>query len=550
MSAPLRRVLAPLAFVACLLLYSVPVSAHAVLLRAEPSNGSAQPQAPAAVRLSFNEDIEAEFNPLVVRDQKGTRVDRGDAHLDPQDPKVLVVGLKPLGSGFYTAIYRVTSADGHPVEGSLGFTVGTAAAGPAPAPAAQAPADPAWLVASAAIAHGAAQATAVCLAGLVAFALLIWLPTAGATGLGEAAVGSFRRWLWYLLLLLLLAGVAELVVYAVRVSGEGLSLGLLGQALARTRVGHLWLARAGAALLAAAVGTWSLRRPHALAPWLALLCGALLLFTLTLQSHAAADKSTLTIAADFTHLLAVSPWVGGLLGFTLGLLQPFPDRSRFLATAVPRFSRFAVVSVALLLVTGLYAALLRIPSLTGLTGTAYGRSFLVKMGLLLPLLALGALNLRRRGAGALGRWVGTELALAAAIFVATGFLTSLPPARVALLQNLGPFQQTQAAGPLSVTLRIEPRELGFNSSTITVHNPDGSPLTDASVGLRLTMTTPGMDMGTQNPEGKAVAPGVYAIDQVVLGMSGNWQVQVVVLTARGQEYRINFDVEVPEPPQA
>ena len=43
-------------------------------------------------------------------------------------------------AGAYTAAWRVTSADGHPVEGSLGWTAG--AAGVPASPAAPPPADP------------------------------------------------------------------------------------------------------------------------------------------------------------------------------------------------------------------------------------------------------------------------------------------------------------------------------------------------------------------------------------------------------------------------
>ena len=542
----LGRLPALLGLAAGLFLYAAPVSAHAVLLRAEPANGSVQATGPVAMRLYFSEEIEAEFTPLVVRDQRGARVDAGDARVDPGDPKVLVAGLKPLAEGFYTATYRITSVDGHPVQGTLGFSVGAAPAAGQPAPARPAGETP-TLVPAAGLSHGAVQAACIGLAGLLAFALLIWLPAVAAAGVGAEAAARFRRWLWWLLAALLLAGVAELAIYAVRASGESLSPALLAQALLRTRVGQQSLWRAGAALFTAAAGAWALRRSHRAAPWLAGGAAALLLLTLSLQSHAAADGTWFTIAADWLHLLAVSPWVGGLLGFCIGLAAfPREERPRFLTTAVPRFSRLALLSVTLLALTGTYAALLRIPSLAGLTGTPYGRSLLIKLGLLLPLLALGARNLLRRGRGTFRRWVAAELVLAAGILIVTGFLSSLPPARVALLQVQGPFQATQAAGPLSVTLQIEPFEVGFSTATITVRNADGSPVADAYVGLRLTMTDPTHPMGLQNPDAVAVAPGVYQVADVVLAMGGEWQVQAVVLTRQGQEFRTTFMAPVPE----
>ena len=57
----------------------------------------------------------------------------------------------------------------------------------------------------------------------------------------------------------------------------------------------------------------------------------------------------------------------------------------------------------------------------------------VKLGLLVVLLAIGGMNLVSRGRGPFGRRVGAELILAVCVFVATGFLTTLPPATDNLL---------------------------------------------------------------------------------------------------------------------
>jgi hypothetical protein len=55
----------------------------------------------------------------------------------------------------------------------------------------------------------------------------------------------------------------------------------------------------------------------------------------------------------------------------------------------------------------------------------------VKLGLLVPLLVAGGINLLGRSRGRFDRVVRFELILAVFIFVATGFLTTLPPASVA-----------------------------------------------------------------------------------------------------------------------
>ena len=52
----------------------------------------------------------------------------------------------------------------------------------------------------------------------------------------------------------------------------------------------------------------------------------------------------------------------------------------------------------------------------------------MKLVVLSLLLAVGASNLLQRGRGPFGRLLVVELLLALGLFVATGFLTSLPPA--------------------------------------------------------------------------------------------------------------------------
>jgi methionine-rich copper-binding protein CopC len=110
-----------------LLLWCTPALAHARLLETDPTDGARLSQPPEQVRLRFNEPIEAEFSPLKVFDPQGNWVDRDNAHIASDDARVLVADLEelPEGSrtGVYTVEWRVTSADGHPVNGTYGFNV-------------------------------------------------------------------------------------------------------------------------------------------------------------------------------------------------------------------------------------------------------------------------------------------------------------------------------------------------------------------------------------------------------------------------------------------
>jgi methionine-rich copper-binding protein CopC len=106
-----------------LLLSCVPALAHARLVQEEPADGTALTESPDRVELRFSEPVDAAFSPLEVRDSDGNRVDKDNARVDPDDARVLVVDLKELTEGSYTVQWRVTSIDGHVVEGSYGFAV-------------------------------------------------------------------------------------------------------------------------------------------------------------------------------------------------------------------------------------------------------------------------------------------------------------------------------------------------------------------------------------------------------------------------------------------
>src|SRR4051794_41981370 len=81
-------------------------------------------QPPAALTLTFNEPV----SPLVIRliGPDGTVVSPAVKAEDT----VLTITPPPLQQGTHALSWRVISADGHPVGGSLVFSVGTASEPP------------------------------------------------------------------------------------------------------------------------------------------------------------------------------------------------------------------------------------------------------------------------------------------------------------------------------------------------------------------------------------------------------------------------------------
>ncbi len=109
----------------------LPASAHDEMIEATPSQGAAlgadDPQF-AAFRFSGEIFPEAAF--VSVVDPSGADVSVGEATVAGDTVSREFAATAP---GTYTASYRVTSSDGHPIEGSVNFTYdGPGAGDPSP----------------------------------------------------------------------------------------------------------------------------------------------------------------------------------------------------------------------------------------------------------------------------------------------------------------------------------------------------------------------------------------------------------------------------------
>jgi methionine-rich copper-binding protein CopC len=97
--------------------------AHSGLQRAVPPVESKLKRPPGEVKLYFSERLEPGYSTVRVKNDRGARVDRQDAYVDPSDPVLLRATLPPLEHGAYTVIWRVLSVDGHVTEGRFTFRV-------------------------------------------------------------------------------------------------------------------------------------------------------------------------------------------------------------------------------------------------------------------------------------------------------------------------------------------------------------------------------------------------------------------------------------------
>ncbi|EGD54252.1 copper resistance CopC family protein [Gordonia neofelifaecis] len=104
-----------------------PASAHSALVGSSPEQGAKIATAPDKVTLTFNEDLKSSYAVLKVVGPDNHFWQQGEPTVDGTEMSVALNGLGPAGE--YKVNYRVTSADGHPVEGQTTFELTAAGTG-------------------------------------------------------------------------------------------------------------------------------------------------------------------------------------------------------------------------------------------------------------------------------------------------------------------------------------------------------------------------------------------------------------------------------------
>jgi copper transport protein len=230
-----------------------------------------------------------------------------------------------------------------------------------------------------------------------------------------------------------------------------------------------------------------------------------------------------------------------------------------LVIAVPRFSNTALVSVLLLLGTGIGATVIHMPTLPALWQTSYGKTILVKAALLAIAMLLAAVNLARTkprlaasrqrvelGAPAatlLRRLVGGEAVLVWSAVVAAAVLSSLAPPPPALAQEggalarvgPGPVRRTVAKDGYVLQLLVSPNRAAVPNDFAVKLTRNGSPVTGADVTVTFAMLD--MEMGTQEFRLTETSPGVYSRPaNPALVMVGHWGLSFQVTPKGGTPF--------------
>lgn len=511
------------------------VLGHAVVVETVPTDGALIDSAPEAVVIRFNEPVRPVRAQIL--DADGADVTPADA-VSVEGP-VLKIALPPsLAPGSYIASYRVVSLDSHPVGGSIVFSVERVSSRVTASTSAAD--DRGWRLAIIAV-RALLYAGVLGGAGGVLFLLLVGAaePVPGRAARRSAAVFA--------------AGGCLAAVAAIGVQG---GLLIAGPAVSLTKATTWWAgltsgygvtaAVAAIGLALVAVGLWPNGRSRLRA--LAWLGAAAALVSFGLSGHVVtAGPSWLTVSVLIVHTSAVAFWAGALVP----LWQAVGQLDAAAAPLVAQFSRRAMAAVMVLVVAGLVIAVLQVQSLGGLVETRYGLILLVKLGLVVALIILAAINKLRlspalaraepKAAAALRRTIAAEMVLVAAILVATATLGTTPPPRAfadgaenhaghlaeARDQDTAGLSVTIVTGSYSAEILLKSAQSGMNEASLTLLNGGGRPLQAQEVTFIVGNPAAGVEPIRRAAERDG--PDRWRIDDLLIVPAGRWSVRVDVL---------------------
>jgi copper transport protein len=547
-SAALRRVLVRvvltlLGALSVLFATAAAASAHAYLQTSVPGQGTVLKLSPPQVTLHFSEQVGTALGDIKVLDATGKNVAMGDLVHPFNEGTDLAVQVQPsLPDGTYLVVWRVVSDDSHPTAGSFSFSVGKA--GDVATANTTVNADP---TVGAALGFGRLLGFVGIAAffGGVAFLLLCW--PEGLTSLMS------RRTLRVGWVLAFGGAAAVLLLQGPYGAGDSISHAFdwsLLRGVSQSRYGQALLARVALLILAAAAGWWVVRNPRRwpMVTFGLLAVATLVTFPYTGHSSVGSDVP-LAVASDVLHLIAMSVWFGGLLMLAIVVL---PDEDEATVRVVAsRFSRAAMASVVVLVVTGLYQAWRQAGIAAALTSTHYGKLLLIKTAIVVAVLLVAEASRRWVGAAAvstadtapsarrLGLSVSIETAMVVVVLAVTSLLVSGVPART----DYRPSSDLRlVAGPVHLELTVDPSATRVLDVRVDTTDAGGVPMDVDEMTLILQLPSPAA--GPLNIKLAPIGTTEFQATDVELPYTGHWAVSLVARTTDTQEYTGTTSLDV------
>jgi copper transport protein len=512
------------------LVLAAPALAHATMVSSEPVDGAVLPTAPSRLVLTFNEPVVPLILRLVAPDAAST-VLQGTTN---RAASLMIETPANLRRGTHVLSWRVVSLDGHPVGGTLVFSIGAPSVSPIPTH--RVAADPnvsvalwtlklafyiglfiglggsfflAWLAPGPPRICQDAIAAAV-LAGLGATPLLIGLQGLDALALPLSSLTNGRAW----------------------ETGLATSFGVTAIVAAFAFFAGLLALRSRTTAVARALSLFGL------------VAGG---FALALSGHAStASPWWLMRPVVFLHVISVAFWVGALVPIAVAMLRGTSPEA-----ILARFSSTILWAVAALIATGALLAVVQVVKLEALWSTAYGRVLCAKLCLVGILLALatwnrfrltpaimdGAIEPRRR----LACSIATEVAVALIVLGLVAAWRFTPPPRALALAAAKPMLVHAHGTRAMADMTFNPGRIGLTQVTVSLMSGDFGALHAKEVRLNLENKSAGIEAISR--QATEDADGTWRVQDLPIPAGGRWTVTLDILINDFEKVSLEEDVD-------
>ena len=498
-------------------------SAHAVLDNSVPTSGATLEDSPLQIVLDFDESVESSLGYIKLFSSSGKRVQLPAVKADASDASIVRVVPPTLAQDSYVAVYRVISADGHPVEGAITFRVGAGAVSNLASVIETALQDSetsnAVKVAMALMRFISYIAISIVLAGI--FFLLG--SDAPRKGLNRAVVlaGS-------------VLGLSTALLYLLH--GMNASGGSWAQIANVSVVKDVFSTQVGESLFARIVVSFLL--VSVVARWgkfVAVFAFATLPFTYAFAGHAAVDSpAALTIALLALHVAAVGVWCGGLI-----LLMFVKDIRT--TPIVEWFSQRAAILIAVVVATGVVQALLLMDGIGNLTKTSYGKALIAKVCVVGIMLICAAIVRRRfyeSGVSRLRAVLCAEVVVGLVVLsITSGMVAASPRPTV----SNAPFSTALVQGDVIANITISPPRVGESEMHVIVSPPNGS--LDPVLAIKARFSLVSGSVPPIQAELNAVGPNHF-VGYIQFVYPGEWKVDVIVSPDANSEVLYSTQVKI------
>jgi copper transport protein len=459
-------------------------SAHAILESSSPEASALLASSPKEIRLDFDEQVEDTLGDVRVYDSEQREVSKSNTVRSASDASVVTAEIPTLKNGVYVVVWRVVSADGHPVTGAFPFEIGTKSTGT-----------------SAALLEEVLNRTETTsplgnpmstlrLLGFLGLILLIGCVSLlwHSPLLGNARV---RKTLRYSSVSIAVSSLGLLLMQGPYTAGKS-----WGSLFDSFLIGEVMQTRLGLALFIRAICafSWGVLALTASASvsrrWR---IGVIATAVVTIATYATSGHQSagtlpgIFIPLDMIHLAAISTWVGALLALAV------VSKDNNVENEAKRFSQMATWSMPVVVVTGVVQGLHLLGGISTINETTFGKLLLLKTLLVGGVVIFGSkarTKLQLSGFSSIAKIIRWESTLVVLVLAVTSLMVAQSP-------NAKPatpfsFSATKVQNNIVAELSVVPALVGTAEVHVILTPPGGSLTPAKSVTVQFDLPSRGI----------------------------------------------------------